>query len=393
MSRLAIFGGPKECQNPWPEWPVHDECEIEAVTEVLKSGNWWYGPKVREFEEAFARFQNAGFGITTNSGTTALETGLIGLGIGRGDEVIVPPYTFIATASSVLRVGAVPVFADIQPRTACIDPDDVERKINPGTKAIMPVHLAGCMADMDRLQDIASKHSLFIIEDACHAWGSKWNEKGAGAIGNCGAFSFQLTKNITSGEGGILLTDDEDFADVFRSLSNCGRVRGGRWYEHQRVGSNFRMTEFQAAILLVQLSRLGRQTALRQTNADIIYDGIRDLPGIRAFENDPRMNTRSYHLYVFRLDLDLLSITREQFVDALVAEGVPASAGYSEPLYRSEMFTGADVDYSALCPVCESICEDAVWITHPALLSDESDVKAIVTSIQKIVENVGELRE
>ena len=403
MSKLAINGGPRACDRQWIEWPIHDHREREALLEVLDSGRWFYSEKVSQFEDAYAKFQGANFGVTATSGTTALEIGLLGVGVGPGDEVIIPPYTFIATASSVMKVNAVPVFADIQPRTACLDPDDVERKITDRTKAIMPVHLAGCMADMDHLREIAEKHNLAIVEDACHAWGSQWRGKGAGAVGDCGAFSFQVSKNITAGEGGIIVTDSEELADVCRSYSNCGRSKGGPWYSHVRVGSNLRMTEFQAALLLAQLTRLEDHTLRRMANADILTAGLRDLPGIIVFENDPRMTRRSYHMYVFRVDSGVLGVSREQFATAIAAEGVPAGAGYGDPLYNNAMFDqpedarphhgGRKIDYSKVsCPVCEAICRDTMWISHQALLGSEMDMHAIVQAITKVVENIKEVQ-
>ncbi|MCL5273207.1 MAG: DegT/DnrJ/EryC1/StrS family aminotransferase [Chloroflexi bacterium] len=405
MSKLAINGGEKTCNIEWPTWPIWDDHERQGLLAVLESGQWWYGERVKEFEEAFAAFQNAMYGVTATSGTTALETALTALGVGSGDEVIVPPYTFVATASAVLRVGAIPIFADIQPHTLCIDPDDVARKITPQTKAIIPVHLAGYVADMDRLCEIAQANHLALIEDACHSWGSQWKGKGAGAIGTCGVFSFQASKNITSAEGGIILTDTEQVADDCRSYTNVGRRKGGAWYQHFNAGSNLRLTEFQAALLLAQLSRLEAHTLKRQANAALITDGLRGIPGIIPLENDPRMTRRGYHLYTVRLDLDALGITRERFVEALTAEGVPASSGYTIPLYKNPLFEristdptrrpylGDRIDYRQVhCPVCEQVCADTFWLSHTLLLADESAMHQIVAAVRKVCDNVSELR-
>jgi dTDP-4-amino-4,6-dideoxygalactose transaminase len=339
MSRLALDGGEKTCTAPWPTWPVWDDAERQGLLGVLESGNWWYGEKVREFEKRFAEFQGARFGVTATSGTTALEAALLALGIGAGDEVIVPPYTFMATASAVLRVNALPIFADILPRTLCIDPEDVKRKITSRTKAVIPVHLGGFVADMDRLLAISQERGIAIVEDACHSWGSQWKGKGTGALGRCGVFSFQASKNISSGEGGIILTDDESLAEDCRSFTNCGRRVGGAWYQHFVLGSNLRLTEFQAALLLAQLGRLEGHTLRRQANARILDEGLAGIPGIITLEQDPRMTRRSYHLYCFRLDLRRLGVPRERFLQALAAEGVPAWAGYDKPLYANPLFT------------------------------------------------------
>lgn len=405
MGKLAINGGKKACDVAWPRWPVWDDTERQALLGVLDSGAWWYGERVREFERKFADFQGAGFGVTATSGTTALEAALMALGIGAGDEVIVPPYTFMATAGAVLRVNAVPVFADIQPHTLCIDPDDVERKITPRTKAVIPVHLAGYVADMDRLLAIGRSRGLAVVEDACHSWGSQWKGKGTGAIGACGVFSFQASKNITSAEGGIMLTDDRELAEQCRSITNCGRREGEAWYRHFVIGSNLRLTEFQAALLLSQLTRLEAQTLERQSNADLLTAELRGMPGIVTLENDPRMTRRSWHLYCFRLDLPKLGATRERFIEALSGEGVPVTAGYTTPLYRNPMFAPASegargcpytcpygsgrVDYTAVrCPVCEQVCADTCWLPHTVLLAGPKAMHAIAAAVRKVIENL-----
>ena len=409
VAELAINGGPKACEREWPTWPVWGEEERRALLGVLESGEWWYGEKVRQFEAAFARFQSARYGVTCSSGTAALEAALLALGIGAGDEVVVPPYTFVATASAVLRINAIPIFADIQPHTLCIDPDDVERKISERTRAIMPVHLAGYVADMDRLSELARAHDLFIIEDACHSWGSQWRGKGTGALGTCGAFSFQATKNISSAEGGIILTDDEALAETCRSYTNCGRGKDRPWYQHFVLGGNLRMTEFQGALLLAQLGRLEEQTLRRQANAEILDDGLGAVAGIRTLKGDSRMTRRGYHMYCFRLDLSVLGTTRERFLEALRAEGVPSVAGYPYPLYRNPLFErrgegpkfcpvscpyyARELDYTKVaCPVCEEVCRDTCWIMHANLLADETAMHDIVAAIAKVCQNVGELR-
>ena len=418
-AKLAINGGEKACTVQWPSWPVwHDE-QRRALNEVLESGQWWYGQKVKEFEQRFAAFQDARFGVTASSGSTALEAALLGLGIQAGDEVIIPPYTFMATASAVVRVNAVPVFADIQAETLCIDPGDVERKITGRTRGIIPVHLAGYVADMDRLSAIAEAHNLFVLEDACHSWGSKWGRKGTGALGDCGAFSFQHSKNITAAEGGIVLTDKEELAETIRSYTNCGRMAGKPWYHHEILGSNLRMTEFQAALLLAQLPYLQAQTLKRQANAKILDEGLQEIPGMITMRPEPRMTRRAYHLYAFRIDERVTGISRDNFVKALTAEGVPASPGYTTPLYKYGFFRhGADddslpvaprakqagrgckpfcaseVDYAGVCcPVCEEVCATTVWLKHTMLLAEADDMSAILAAVRKVCENVEELTQ
>ncbi len=388
-----------------------DEREISAVTDVLRSGQWWYGQKVSRFEQAFAGFQDARRGVSCTNGTAALEMGLVACGVGAGDEVIVPPYTFVATASAVLRVNAIPIFADIELETCNLDPRDAERKITECTKAIIPVHFAGLPADMDAFGELARKHDLRIIEDACHSWGTRWKGKGTGALGDCGAFSFQMSKNITSGEGGILLSDDEDLADRAVSYSNCGRGKGGAWYEHFLLGSNLRMTEIQAALLLVQLTRLEEQVLRREANAGYLDGALADIPGIALIKNDSRVTRRSYHLYMFRfLEEHWAGADRARFWEAMQAEGIPVRGGYPHPLYRSPLFLkegegprfcplscpyhGRKVDYrSVVCPNAERLCEEVCWINQSVLLAEEQDMRDIADAVQKVWESREQLAD
>lgn len=403
MSKLAINGGEKTTNIQWPPWPMWDDTERNALIDTFDSGKWWYGERVQQFEEEFAAFQDARYGVTASSGTTAIETALQALEIGPGDEVIVPPYTFIATASAVLRVGAIPVFADIEPDTWGLDINAVKRKITPRTKAIMPVHMGGRIVDMDAFNALGRERNLIIIEDACHSWGGKWKGKGTGALGRCGMFSFQVSKNIAGAEGGIILTDDEALAEMCRSITNCGRTVGGEWYGHANIGSNLRLTEFQAAILLGQLSRLEEQTLRREANGAYLNEALKQIPNICITREDPRVTRRPYHLYAFRLDLNGLGISRQRFVDALSAEGVPASVGYTRPLYKHAVFQnlhemranpGIKLDYvnNQDCPVCEQLCDDTVWLFHTLLLKDQSAMDDIIRAIQKVVAHAGELQ-
>lgn len=411
MSTLATTGGKPVRSKPFPSWPVIDSKESNAVNKVLKSGKWWYGEKVRAFEQQYAAFHNAKHGVSCANGTVALEIGLLACGIGAGDEVIVPPYTFVATASAVLRVNAIPIFADIELDTCNLDPREVERKITKRTKAIMPVHFGGLPVDLDAFKALARKHNLRLIEDACHSWGSQWKNKGTGAIGDCGAFSFQMSKNITSGEGGILLSDDEAVADAARSYSNCGRGKGKKFYEHFLLGSNLRMTELQAAILICQLSRLEKQVLKREENAKYLDSKLKDIPGISLIKGDSRVTRRSYHMYIFRfLKEKWDGVTREEFLKALNAEGIPSSSGYPIPLYKNPLFLkkgdgpkfcpiscpyyGEKIDYTRVhCPNTEKICEEACWIAHPALLAKRSDMQDVVHAIAKIWENRNQLKK
>jgi dTDP-4-amino-4,6-dideoxygalactose transaminase len=407
--RLAVLGGEPACNFAWPRWPIHDESEEARLLEVLRSGEWWYGEKVRQFEREFADFQGAAYGVTCTNGTTAIEMGLRALGVVPGDEVIVPPYTFIATATAVVTIGAVPIFADIDPETLCLDPADLARKISPRTRAIIPVHVGGRIADMVRINEIAKLHHLEVLEDAAHAWGSQWDGRGAGTLGRCGTFSFQVSKNITAGEGGILVTDDRDLADLCRSFTHCGRTEGSAWYDHNNLGSNLRITEFQAAILLAQLARLDEHVARRQHNAALLDEALADIAAIHQLAPATDMTRRSYHMYIFRLNQDELGISRTQFIEALQAEGVPASEGWYRPLYRNGVFAnahvgpphgiraplaGMGVDYRDVsCPVCEDVCRDAVWIPHNVLLADETQIQRLAAAIRKVAVGAAALRQ
>jgi dTDP-4-amino-4,6-dideoxygalactose transaminase len=413
MSKLAISGGKPvrdKKGNPWPSWPVFGVEERKRLIEVFESGKWWYGERIKEFEQKFSGFQDARYGITCTNGTAALEIGLLACGVKAGDEVIVPPYTFIATASSVLRVNAIPVFADIDLTTANLDPADTERKITEKTRAIMPVHFAGLPCDMDAFNALAGRYNLKVIEDACHSWGSKWKGKGTGALGDCGGFSFQMSKNITSGEGGIVITDDEQLAETARSYSNIGRVKDKPWYEHYILGTNLRMTELQAAILLGQFTRLEEQTEKREENAVYLDRIISQIPGIEIIFRDKRITRRSYHLYIFRFNSEVWGVSREGFIEGLKAEGIPVSSGYPHPLYRNPLFQkkgsgpeycpiscpyyNKDIDYTEVnCPAAEQMCKQAVWITHPILLSDIKDIREIGEAIEKLWENREELKD
>lgn len=409
MAILAIDGGKPVRNKPFPSWPVHGAREKQLLNEILDSGKWWYGDKVREFEEKYAAYHDAKFGITTSNGTTSLQVALAAVGVGPGDEVIVPPYTFIATATAVLMVNAIPVFVDIDPLTFNIVPAKIEEAITDRTKAVIPVHFAGLPCDMDEILKIAEEHDLKVVEDACHAWGSEWKGRKVGAIGEMGCFSFQMSKNITSGEGGIILTNDEDLAEKAFALMNCGRAKNRPWYEHHVVGGNYRITEFQAAILLAQLERLDEQVTVRLNNGRYLDKALSEIDGITVLKEDRRTERRSYHLYCFIYSAEnFCGLSREKFLAALNREGIPASGGYGMPLYQNPLFEklgsdirqcpfacphyGAKLDYAKVhCPGVERVCKEAVWFTQNMLLGTTEDMDDIVTAIKKIKDNAPEI--
>jgi dTDP-4-amino-4,6-dideoxygalactose transaminase len=397
--KLAVDGGTPVRTKPWPAWPIWGSEEEDAVLDVLRSGQWWGigGRYVPRFEEAFAASQDANHAVCVTNGTAALEVALRGLGIGCGDEVIVPPYTFIATASSVLAVSATPVFVDVEPHSFNIDPAAVEAAITPRTRAIIPVHIGGRPADMDGVLDVARRHGLIVIEDAAQAHAAEWRGRKVGALGDCGTFSFQASKNVNAGEGGAIVCDDETVYDKVWSVHNVGRTRSGKWYEHHVLGGNFRMTEWQAAIAMAQLGRLPQQTEIRTRNAERLTGLLSGIAGIMAPPPDPRITRHAYHLYTLRYDADAFGgHSRDEFLAAMGAEGIPVSSGYV-PLYKEVVFarrsvgegawcrSGARMDYTKVqCPVCEQLCADGVWIFQTQLLGDATDMDDIAEAIQRI---------
>lgn len=403
-NQLAVAGGEPVRTRPFPGWPVFGQREEEALLTVLRSGKWGRtsGDEAAKFEQAFAAMHDARHGIAVVNGTTSLRIALLASEIEEGDEVIVPPYTFIATAGAVIEANAAPVFVDIDPDTYCLDPVRVEEAITPRTRAIIPVHLAGQAADMDALISLARRHGLTIIEDAAHAHGAEYRGKKLGSLGDVGSFSFQSSKNLTSGEGGILITNDEAMERKCRSLHDCGRISGGAWYEHAFLSANHRMTEFQAALLSVQLEALEEQTRRRDANGRYLNEKLAQIPGIRPLLRGRGETLHAYHLYVFRIEPQVFGLPRDRFLQALCAEGIPASAGYTRALYEQPLFaekrfgpyTGACgyknsiAANAASCPVTEQACKvEACWLTQSVLLGSREDMDDIVCAVAKVYEN------
>lgn len=392
MEELAINGGTPVRNRPFQGFPVFDARERDALIEVLESGVWGgYNPKVAEFERAFADFHEARFGISAANGTVTLETALTAAGIGAGDEVIVPPISFIATATAVLRVGAIPVFADIDRNTINLDPRRVRECLTERTRAMIPVHFAGQPADMDDLMTIAAEKNLIVIEDCAHAHGASWRGKSVGGIGDFGSFSFQASKNLTAGEGGFLTTNNEELAEIARSICNQGRRTGGEWYEHVRLGTNYRLTGWQAAILISQLSRLSEQIETRARNARYLDERLNGLELISLPVVDERVTRHSYYLYLVRLKIERLpSLTKQSFVRALNAEGIPCSDGYPHPLFKNRVFNDHK-HVVADCPEAERMCADTLWLSHEVMLSSPQDLSDVGLAFEKVMENADRL--
>ncbi len=402
MNTLAINGGDKTIDKNF-DWPVFDESDVLAVTEIAKSGQWGNpecGGVVESFEKEFAEFCGAKYALACVNGSVALRLALIASGVRPGDEVIIPPYTFIATASIVVEANCVPVFVDIDPETYNLDPVTIEKAITPRTKAIIPVHFGGQACDMDAIMDIANKHHLTVIEDACHAHGGEYKGKKLGSIGHAGCFSFQSSKNLTSGEGGIVITSDESLYNMMNSLRNVGRVKGGKWYEHHNLGCNYRITQFQAALLSTQFKRLEAQTKKRDENGRYLNALLEKIDGISPLTRGHGETLHTYHVYIFKYHKTKFNnLSKVEFADMLAAEGVPSFMGYPEPLYKQQVFQEKnfmcyaipeEVDYSKdYCPVTERACyEEAVWILQNAMLGTKEDMEKFAEAILKIQDAV-----
>jgi len=392
--RLALFGGSPIVDSPAPLRPFFDHTDREALDSVLETRVWGgYHEAVAELERRFAAFHDAKYGIALANGTVSLEIALTAAGIKPGDEVIVPPITFVASATAVARVGATPVFVDIDPQTIDLNPDLIEQSITERTRAIVAVHFAGHPVDLDRVVPLCDQYKLTLIEDCAHAHGASWNEQRVGSFGKFGSFSFQASKNMTAGEGGILITNDPDLAERARSISNQGRRTGGAWYEHPSLGTNARITGFQAALLLNQLERLPKQLVTRMQRATYLRDKLESIHGLTPTPHtlDERLTIHAYHLFSMRYEsVQWRDVPRAKVVAALLAEGVPVTLGYPHPIYRNAVFQQHPTVVRP-CPEAEAYCEASIWLPHNALLASEEWLNKVVLAISKVRNAVGEL--
>lgn len=414
----SILGGQKVRTKGWPKWPMWiPETDEGQVIDVLRSGVWSRSKLVAEFEKKWAEINGAKRCLTTVNGTNALITALKQLDVGGGDEVIVTPYTWIATTQSILQTGAIPVFVDVDPETFQIDPEKIEAKITPRTKAILPVHILGLPANMERIMEIAKKHNLVVVEDCCQAWLSEINHKKVGTFGNAGCFSFQNSKNMTIGEGGAIISDNEEFMDRCYSFHNFGQPYGtvvgkvGPRNNFLLLGTKVRLSEYQAAIGLAQIKRLETQTALRNENADYLRSKLRDIPGILPHKLYNNATRAAYHLFPFRYKKEeFQGLPRLEFIKAVSAEGIPCSQGYDSTLnsspYLQDAFQSKNfklmyprklLDFNKYveqnkCPVNDQMCEEAVWLGQNMLLGSKSDLDDIVAAIEKVRKNAGKIK-
>lgn len=379
---------------------MYGKPEEEALLRALRSGKWGKldGSEVATFERDFAKYHQSEHAIAVVNGTVSLQIALMAAGIQAGDQVIVPPYTFLATATAVVTANATPVFADVELDTFNICPKAIEAAITPRTKAIMPVHFGGLPADMDAIMAIAQKHNLIVIEDAAHAHGAEYKGRRVGSIGHMGSYSFQSSKNLTSGEGGIITVTDPTLAAACKSIHNCGRKPGHAWYEHFVISANFRLSEIQGALLNAQFQRLDEQCKRRHENGLYLTERLGKLPGITPQKITADCTRHAFHLFCFRVDGKELGAPRDAFLKALAAEGVPNFGGYPSPLYRQPLFLDREfgpfsgctgVDYSKTsCPNCETICyEQGGWLEHRILLGTRQDMDDIVNAFTKVYEN------
>lgn len=404
MSNLATNGGPPVRSAPYPAWPEHDDRERSRLLAVLESGKWWStdGDVTRQFEEAWGNFHGVAPAVACTNGTHAVELLLAAAGVGEGDEVIVPAWSFLATMSAVLMVNATPVLVDVEPRTGCIDPVLAEAAVTDRTMAILVVHIAGHPADMTALADICRRRGLALLEDCAHAHGSTWENQPVGTFGQGGSFSFQASKLMTAGEGGAVVSPDDEVRASARSYANCGRRPGEWFYSHYVLGGNYRMTEWQAAVLLAQLERFPEQQARRNSNAQWLNAELAKIPGVSPQYRDPRTTSQGNYCYVVMIDPDEFGASREQVHVALAAEGIPLTMSYP-PLHYLEVFAtpgglspryrSSDHFRTMQLPVTERLAAVSLWFKTAVLMGDRRDAQDVVDAFVKVAENVRELRD
>ncbi len=415
---LAIRGGERAVEGPLPGWPAFDESTVSAVSEVLRSGkvNYWTGPKGMQFEEAFAAWTGTKFAISTSNGTSALHTALAGLGIGPGDEVIVPSYTFIATSFSVLQAGAIPRFADVNREDHCLSVASAAALINERTKAIMPVHLYGNVTDMDPIRELARQHGLAVIEDNAQAFGGAYKGTKTGALGDIAACSFCQNKTFTTGgEGGMVTTNDEEVAWRCRSFRDHGynvqeRLRLLEMeqklpYIHNMLGWNYRMTEMQSAIGLCELERIDTwNLPRRRRNAHILIEALKEVPQVLHLPVDTSERQNGWFVFPITLDIEHMTCDINTFLEALGAEGAPCwnvfwpqchteraftehnGFGNSKFPFESKEYTSpASVDYARV-DVPNAVWHQArTFITFIFPTFEEEHMHGIAKGIRKVI--------
>lgn len=409
MAELAVLGGDPIRTEPYPRWPVFDDTEIEAVTRTVMSGRWggspYPGPNTAEFAQKFSEMQGGGYAVPMMNGTITMEVALRAAGIGWGDEVIVPVYTFQATAAAPMAAGSIPVLVDISPENYCIDPAAIEKAITARTKAIIVVHLAAQMADMDAIMEIARANNLIVIEDSAHAHGAQWRGQGSGTIGEFGSFSLHSAKILTTGEGGVLLCKSRDMAELAASIIDCGRPKDAL-KQNFTMGVNYRWSELHAAIGLVALKRFPAQMAQRAEMANYLEECVYSFPGIHLLKRDPRHNVRCQYRYIIKIDPDYFHCNNDTFCYAMAAEGIPVDTGYPAmhrydlfqpqlsrlpvPMAFPEFFNFDDMSF----PVAECASEiESVWMGEAIFRSGKSGVDDLIAGLRKLDQNRAKLSQ
>jgi dTDP-4-amino-4,6-dideoxygalactose transaminase len=406
MGGLAILGGEPVRSAPFAPWPQYSDSDARRLLEVLESRNWGGYPfpntLASDFAARFATQHGAHYGCCVANGTLALVVALQAAGVRFGDEVIVPAYTWDGTAAAVLFAGAVPVFADVDPDTYCLDVESARSAVTDRTRAVIPVHLAMRFTDLEALLDLAGDCDLLVIEDCAHAHGGQYRGRGAGSMGDFGCFSFQSSKLMTAGEGGIVITSRLDSFELAQSLVNCGRASPTDRFRRRILGSNYRMTEFQAALLLGQLEMLPELAERRSRNAWVLSEALAGIDGIRPLPPQEGITREAIYQYILQYRPADRRISRDLFAAALEAEGIPCDGRFYEPVYRSGLFhpepemfpqlaldRDEAVDYAACsCPVAERAAYDeAVWLPQFLLLGSAEDVEDIVRAVAKVMEH------
>jgi dTDP-4-amino-4,6-dideoxygalactose transaminase len=413
MAKLAIAGGKPLRKKRFDPWPIYTEKEKRVLQDVLTHHNWGGQPFPGKYADAFgkkfAALHTAKYGQCVNTGTVAIQAALKAIDIRPGDEVIVPAYTWEGTVGPVLLMNAVPVFVDVDPETYCLDARLVEQAITPKTRALLPVHLGMRFTDLDVLIPLAAQHNIKVIEDCAHAHGGMWRGKGAGSIGDVGAFSFQSSKLITSGEGGAVITNNLEYFERVQSYINAGRRSVTDKFHHRIIGFNYRLGEFQAAVLSAQLERLLSQAKNREKNMKRFESRLGDTCGIGLLKPEPRITRLAPYGYVLKyFAAQAKDVPRAAFVAALQQEGIPCDGLFYEPVYRSSLFPLDPTDFPALswghpkpldlrnmyrCPVAERAAyHEAVWFPHHLFLGEKEKVDSVADAIFKVLENIEELR-
>jgi len=407
MPKLAINGGPAAAgDSAIPAWPIVTSADKVAVLEALEAKHWCLGPVARQFEEAMAKAHDAKHCIAVSNGTTALQLALRAAGVRCGDEVICPAVTFIATASAIAEIGAVPIFADVDPKTAQICPKSAESLITKRTTASLGVHYGGYPFDLDAFRRICRKHGLRLIEDCAHAQGTEWKGRKVGAIGDCSGMSLQQSKGLAAGEGGAVMTDSDEIRERAWLIHNIGRTAIQTGIGHHILSSNYRMHEIEAALVLSALKRLPKEVALRHKNGEWLAEQLAQIGGVDPLKRDKRITQRGYYFFIIRYDAaKWKDLPRDRFLAALQAEGVRAGTGYGVPLYKNSAFDADKLDevlahakstrpdYRKLSlPASEKFCaEQQITLSHPTLMARRGDLKKIVDAIAKIKEHLDEV--